>query len=90
MTNVGGEELKILIMIFFSMDWEFTEDFTFKELYKAFKENDEVSAMEFLASDGASYYLELMQNAAGEGIDLSDADAMSELQLEIIDYLENN
>ncbi len=77
-------------MIFFSMDWEFTEDFTFKELYKSFKENEEDSAMEFLVSDGASYYLELMQNAAGEGIDLSDADVMSEFQLEIIDYLENN
>tara|TARA_B100000945_G_scaffold228080_1_gene184661 strand:+ start:144 stop:362 length:219 start_codon:yes stop_codon:yes gene_type:complete len=72
------------------MDWEFTEDFTFKELYKSFKENEEDSAMEFLVSDGASYYLELMQNAAGEGIDLSDADVMSEFQLEIIDYLENN
>ncbi len=71
------------------MDWEFIEDSAFKALYDAFKESDEISAMEFLASDGASYYLELMQNAAGEGIDLSEAEAMDEFQEEIIDFLEN-
>ncbi len=71
------------------MDWEFIEDSAFKALYDAFKESDETSAMEFLASDGASYYLELMQNAAGEGIDLSDAETLEEFQEEIIDVLEN-
>jgi len=71
------------------MDWEFIEDLAFKALYDAFKESDESSAMEFLASDGASYYLELMQNAAGEGIDLSDAETLDEFQEEIIDFLEN-
>ena len=72
------------------MDWEFAEDTAFKALYEAFKENEESSAMEFLASDGASYYLELMQNAAGEGYDLSDDEIMEEFQEEVIDYLENN
>ena len=71
------------------MDWEFIEDSAFKALYDAFKESDETSAMEFLASDGASYYLELMQNAAGEGIDLSDTETLDEFQEEIIDVLEN-
>ena len=72
------------------MDWEFAEDSAFKALYLAFKENDETSALEFLVSDGASYYLELMQNAAGEGIDLSDPEEMDQFQEEIIEYLENN
>ena len=71
------------------MDWEFTEDIAFKALYEAFQESDEKSAMEFLVSDGASYYLELMQNAAGEGIDLSDPEIMDEFQEEIINLLEN-
>ena len=71
------------------MDWEFAEDAAFKALYSAFKENDEGSALEFLVSDGASYYLELMQNAAGEGIDLSDSEVMEEFQEQIIDFLEN-
>ena len=71
------------------MDWEFTEDSAFKTLFNAFKESDEHSALEFLASEGASYYLELMQNAAGEGIDLSEAETMDEFQEEVIDYLEN-
>jgi len=72
------------------MDWEFTEDIAFKALYKAFKENEEDSAMEFLVSDGASFYLELIQNAAGEGIDLSDNEIMEEFQQEVIDSLESN
>ena len=72
------------------MDWEFYEDTAFKALYEAFKENEESSAIEFLVSDGASYYLELMQNAAGEGIDLSDNETMEEFQRVIIEYLENN
>ena len=35
-------------------------------------------------------YLELLQDAAGEGIDLSDNVIMDELQEEIIEYLEDN
>tara|TARA_Y100001978_G_scaffold119143_1_gene106251 strand:+ start:33 stop:251 length:219 start_codon:yes stop_codon:yes gene_type:complete len=72
------------------MDWEFTEDSAFKALYEAFKENEEDSAMEFLVSDGASFYLELIQNAAGEGIDLSDNEVMEEFQKEVIESLEGN
>ena len=71
------------------MDWEFTEDMAFKSLYKAFKDNEESSAMEFIASEGASYYLELIQNAAGEGVDLSDPEMMDEFQEDIINYLED-
>ena len=41
-------------------------------------------------NDGASYYLELLQDAAGEGIDLSDTEIMDELQEEIIEFLEDN
>tara|TARA_Y100001978_G_scaffold194517_1_gene201727 strand:- start:3157 stop:3375 length:219 start_codon:yes stop_codon:yes gene_type:complete len=72
------------------MDWEFTEDIAFKALYEAFKENEETSAIEFIVNEGASYYLELIQNAAGEGIDLSDNEVMDEFQQEVIDSLENN
>ena len=72
------------------MDWDFTENIAFKSLYEAFNESDETSALEFLSSDGASYYLELIQDAAGEGIDLSDIEIMEELKLEIIEYLEEN
>ena len=70
------------------MYWEFTEDSAFKALFQAFKENEENSAMEFLVSDGASFYLELIQNAAGEGIDLSDNEVMEEFQKEVIESLE--
>ena len=72
------------------MDWDFTENIAFKTLYDAFKDSGETSALEFLSSDGASYYLELTQDAAGEGIDLCDNETMEELQEEIIEYLENN
>ena len=72
------------------MDWDFTENIAFVALFEAFKESDESSAIEFLSSDGASFYLELIQDAAGEGIDLSDNEIMDELQEEIIEYLENN
>ena len=72
------------------MDWEFTEDIAFKALYEAFKENEEESALEFLVSEGASFYLELIQNAAGEGIDLSDNELMEEFQQEVIESLEGN
>ena len=72
------------------MDWDFTENVAFKSLEEAFNESDETSANEFLSSDGASFYLELIQDAAGEGIDLSDPEVMDELHQEIIEYLENN
>ena len=72
------------------MDWDFTENIAFKSLNEAFKESDETSAIEFLSSDGASYYLELIQDAAGDGIDISDSEIMENIQEEIIDYLENN
>ena len=87
---MGGKELIILIRFFFIMDWDFTENIAFKALYEAFKDSDETSALEFLSSDGASYYLELTQDAAGEGFDLGDNETMEELQEEIIEYLENN
>ena len=72
------------------MDWDFTENIAFKSLYDAFKDSDETSALEFLSSDGASYYLELTQDAAGEGFDLDDDEIMQELKEEIIEYLEKN
>jgi len=72
------------------MDWDFTENIAFKTLYDAFKDSGESSALEFLSSEGASYYLELTQDAAGEGIDLGASEIMDELQDEIIEYLENN
>ena len=87
---MGGKEVIILIRFFFNMDWDFTENIAFKSLIEAFKECDETSATEFLASDGASYYLELIQDAAGDGIDISDSEIIEELQEEIIEYLENN
>ena len=70
------------------MDWDFTEDIAFISLYKAFKENEETSAMEFISSDGSSYYLELIQNAAGEGLDLSDTEVMDEFQMRVVESLE--
>ena len=72
------------------MYWDFTENIAFKGLYDAFKDSDETSALEFLSSDGASYYLELTQDAAGEGLDLDDDEIMEELKEEIIEYLEKN
>ena len=72
------------------MDWDFTENIAFKTLYDAFKDSEETSALEFLSSDGALYYLELTQDAAGEGLDLGDNEMMDELKEVIIEYLENN
>ena len=69
------------------MDWDFTESIAFIALYDAFKNSEETSALEFLSSDGASYYLELTQEAAGEGLDLADNETMEELKEEIIEYL---
>tara|TARA_B100000700_G_C14342020_1_gene533125 strand:+ start:305 stop:535 length:231 start_codon:yes stop_codon:yes gene_type:complete len=71
------------------MDWEFTEDAAFLALCDAFRESGETSAIEFLANgEGAFHFLELTQNAAGEGLDLSDSDFLDEFQQEVIETLE--
>ena len=71
------------------MDWEFTEDGAFLALCDAFRESGETSAIEFLANgEGAFHFQELTQNAAGEGIDLSDSDALEEFQQSVIDTME--
>ena len=71
------------------MDWEFTEDAAFLALCDAFRESGESSAMEFLATgEGAFHFQELTQNAAGEGLDLSDSEYLEEFQQEVIDTLE--
>ena len=71
------------------MSWEFNEDAAFMALCDAFKESGESSAMEFLANgEGAFHFQELSQNAAGEGIDLSDSTDLEEFQQEVIETLE--
>ena len=71
------------------MDWEFTEDGAFLALCDAFRESGETSAMEFLANgEGAFHFQELIQNAAGEGFDLSDSSLLEEVQQEIIETME--
>ena len=71
------------------MDWEFSEDTAFIALCAAFRESGEKAAIEFLANgEGAFHYQELIQNAAGEGADLSDSEAMDKLQEEIIEMME--
>ena len=71
------------------MDWEYSEDAAFIALCDAFKESGENSAIEFLATgEGAFHYQDLIQNAAGEGFDISDTQEISALQQEIIDSLE--
>ena len=71
------------------MDWEFTEDGAFLALCDAFRESGETSAIEFLANgEGAFHFQELTQNAAGEGIDLSDSDALEEFQQNVIETME--
>lgn len=73
-----------------SMTWDFTEDAAFLALCDAYKESGEPSAMEFLAhGEGAFHFQELTQNAAGEGIDLGDSDALEEFQQDVIDTLED-
>ena len=71
------------------MSWDFTEDAAFLALCDAYKESGEPSAMEFLAhGEGAFHFQELTKNAAGEGIDLSDSDALDAFQQQVIDSLE--
>jgi hypothetical protein len=72
------------------MSWDFTEDAAFMALCDAFKESGENSAIEFLANgEGAFHFQELTQNAAGEGIDLSDSTELEEFQQEVIETLED-
>ncbi|GEM_PF-130986 len=71
------------------MDWEFTEDAAFMALADAFKESGQVSAMEFLANgEGAFHFQDLTQNAAGEGMDLTESDALEDFRQQVIDALE--
>ena len=71
------------------MDWEFSEDTAFIALCAAFRESGEKAAIEFLANgEGAFHYQELIQNAAGEGVDLSDSEEMDTFQEEIIEMME--
>jgi hypothetical protein len=71
------------------MSWDFTEDAAFMALCDAFKESGESSAIEFLANgEGAFHFQELTQNAAGEGVDLSDSTDLEEFQQEVIETLE--
>ncbi|EAQ69308.1 hypothetical protein SynWH8101_1457 [Synechococcus sp. WH 8101] len=72
------------------MDWEFTEDAAFMALCDAFRESGESSAIEFLANgEGAFHFQELTQNAAGEGVDLSDSDDLEAFQQDVIDTMES-
>ena len=71
------------------MDWEFTEDAAFLALCDAFRESGESSAIELLANgEGAFHFHELTQNAAGEGLDLSDSGSLDDFQQEVIDTME--
>ena len=71
------------------MDWEFSEDTAFVALCAAFRESSEKAAIEFLANgEGAFHYQELIQNAAGDGVDLSDSEEMDTFQDEIIEMME--
>ena len=96
LTDSGGEALKVgerVHPVFQRgpfMSWDFTEDAAFLALCDAYKESGEPSAMEFLAhGEGAFHFQELTQNAAGEGIDLSDSSNLEEFQQEVIDTLED-
>ena len=72
-----------------SMNWDFSEDESFLALCDAFRESGETSAIEFLANgEGAFHFQELTQNAAGEGLDLSDSEYLEEFQQEVIETLE--
>ena len=71
------------------MDWEFTEDAAFVALCDAFRESGENSAIEFLANgEGAFHFQDLAQNAAGEGLDLSESNALDNFQQEVIETME--
>tara|TARA_Y100001968_G_scaffold135090_1_gene123246 strand:- start:81 stop:374 length:294 start_codon:yes stop_codon:yes gene_type:complete len=83
-----GERGKTSISNVSSMDWDFSEDASFVALCEAFRESGEKSPMEFLATgEGAFHFQELTQNAAGEGIDLSDSESMAEFQMEVLETM---
>ena len=84
-----GERGKTSFSNVSSMNWDFSEDQAFLALCDAFRESDETSAMEFLATgEGAFYFQDLTQNAAGEGIDLSDSESMAEFQMEVLQTID--
>ena len=84
-----GERGKTSFSNVSSMDWDFSEDEAFLALCEAFRESGETSAMEFLATgEGAFHFQELTQNAAGEGIDLSDSESMAEFQIEVLETID--
>ena len=86
-----GEGVKTSFSNVSSMDWDFSEDGAFLALCDAFQESGETSAMEFLATgEGAFHFQELTQNAAGEGIDLSDSESMAEFQIEVLEAMDEN
>ena len=86
-----GEGVKTSFSDMSSMDWDFSEDGVFLALCDAFRESGETSAMEFLATgEGAFHFQELTQNAAGEGIDLSDSESMAEFQIEVLEAMDEN
>ena len=86
-----GEGVKTSSSNVSSMDWDFSEDQAFLALFTAFRESGETSAMEFLATgEGAFHFQELTQNAAGEGIDLSDSESMAEFQLEVLEAMDEH
>jgi hypothetical protein len=72
------------------MSWDFTEDAAFLALCDAYKESGEPSGIEFLAhGEGAFHFQELVQNAAGEGEDLSSSDDLEEFMNDVIQSLED-
>ena len=84
-----GEGVKTSFSNVSSRDWDFSEDEAFLALCDAFRESGETSSMEFLATgEGAFHFQDLTQNAAGEGIDLSDSDSMAEFQMEILETID--
>ena len=84
-----GERGKTSFSNVSSMDWDFSEDEAFLALCDAFRESGETSAIEFLANgEGAFHFQELTQNAAGEGLDLSDSNLLDDFQQEVIDTME--
>ena len=84
-----GQRVKTSISNVSSMDWDFSEDQAFIALCDAFRESGETSGMEFLATgEGAFHFQELTQNAAGEGIDLSDSESMAEFQMQVLETID--
>ena len=84
-----GQRVKTSFSNVSSMDWDFSEDEAFLALCNAFRESGETSAMEFLATgEGAFHFQDLTQNAAGEGIDLSDSESMAVFQMEVLETID--